>query len=289
MVLLAALTLATASPLAKLAESASPLMLAWGRCAVAAVLLAPSGAGELLHCVRRGYGMRLFGVGVLLGAHLGLYFAGLLRTSLAAAVAFVALEPIAVLCVAGLWFGFWPVRREQFAVVLAVVGVLVVAAAGDAGEHSVLGDVLVLLAVALYGVYVMSARKLKEAVSPLGYAFAVYAVAALALLPFAALDLATWSLLPKSDWGIILALGMIPTLLGHTALQLAARSVRPSMVALVPAGETLGSVALGVLVLRQWPSINEALGMLAIVAAAVLVVTASGRSSNRGTEHSPNR
>jgi drug/metabolite transporter (DMT)-like permease len=70
----------------------------------------------------------------------------------------------------------------------------------------------------------------------------------------------------------IVALALIPTVLGHTAVQTAARRLSPSTVALVSPGETLGGVLIGAAFLAALPTTNEILGCLVIVLGAMIAV-----------------
>jgi drug/metabolite transporter (DMT)-like permease len=158
----------------------------------------------------------LAGAGLLLAAHFGLFLGGLLATSLPAAAALLALEPPAVVLAAWIAFGLRPTARELAGIALATVGAAVVARGAGGGEHRALGDALVLCAVVLYGAYVAFARGLRDAMPTRAYAAGVYTVAAVALAPLAlALDGHAASA-PASAWMAVAALGLVPTLLGHT-------------------------------------------------------------------------
>lgn len=122
--------------------------------------------------------------GALLAAHFALFLAGLGTTSLAAAVSLVALEPIAVVVAAFVAFRLRPTAGEMLGLVVATAGAFVVGRSVGQGEHRLAGDLLVLGAVVFYGAYVAAARGLRDALSPLPYAVAVYAVASIVLLPF---------------------------------------------------------------------------------------------------------
>jgi drug/metabolite transporter (DMT)-like permease len=73
------------------------------------------------------------------------------------------------------------------------------------------------------------------------------------------------------------ALALVPTVIGHTLVQIGARVLRPSVVSLVCPGETLGSTALGAAALGTIPSVTEATGSLVILGGA-LVTTLGSRS-----------
>jgi drug/metabolite transporter (DMT)-like permease len=65
-------------------------------------------------------------------------------------------------------------------------------------------------------------------------------------------------------------------MLGHTAVQAAARTVSPSLVALVSPGETVGSLFIGGVLLGVAPSRIELLGASLILAGVMVAIR--GRS-----------
>ena len=117
------------------------------------------------NALRRLDGRRRLGLlaaGVVLAAHFAFFVAGLLATSLAAAAALVSLEPLAVVVAAWLSFGDKPTPREQVGLGLAMGGAVLVGSSAGQGEHRLLGDALVLVAVVLFGAYVALARGLRS-------------------------------------------------------------------------------------------------------------------------------
>ncbi len=274
-VLVAALAFSTASPLARLAVGVPPLTIAAGRTLVAsAAILAFAGAPtwRALAALSTRQRLALVGAGALLAAHFALYLMGLAATSLPAAVSLVSLEPLSVVVAARLAFGIRPTRREGAGVLVATTGALVVASGAGEGEHRIAGDLMVLGAVAVFGAYVAAARGLRDAMPPVPYAGAVYAVCTFLLAPLAVPAALGAPGLPASSWLAVLALGLVPTLVGHTLLQSAARSAPPAIVAMASPGETVGSLAIGALAMGAAPSPREAMGAALVVAGATLAI-----------------
>lgn len=273
-VVVAALAFATSAPLARVAVGLSPLAVAAGRTAVASIvimIMMPRAVYGSLAKVRGKQRAALVFAGVLLAAHFAMFMGGLARTSLPAAVALVSLEPLSVVLVAWAAFGIRPTRRETAGVLVATAGALVVATGAGQGEHRLLGDAMVVGAVILFGGYVAVARGLRDAMPVMPYAAAVYAVATLALAPFAIA--AAWGdTPPAATWGAVVALGLVPTLIGHTLVQSAARHLPPAVVALVSPGETIGSLAIGAFLLAAWPTRVETMGALLVVLGATIAI-----------------
>jgi len=276
LVLIASLAFATASPLGKLATAIPAVAVACGRTGIAAIVLALLSRATLLSSLQALTKKQRAAValaGSLLAAHFALFLAGLAATSLAAAVALIALEPLAVVLAAFVFFKIKPTARELVGLVIATLGAFVVGSAAGAGEHRFEGDVLVLGAVVLFGGYVAAARGLKDAMPAMPYAASVYGVSSIVLLPFA-IVLAMRAPTPPNDaLFAVLGLALIPTLIGHTLTQLLARRARPVLVALVSPGETIGSLAIGAFLMRTPPTQREGIGALFILAGAMLAVT----------------
>lgn len=273
---LAACAFATASPIAKSVTGLSFAGIGAGRCAVAAVALvalAPRSTWRAAASLDWRRKLALAGAGVLLGAHFALFLAGLLSTSLPAACALVSLEPIAVVLAAWIAFGVRPSTREAGGIALATVGALVVAKGAGTGEHTLAGDALVLGAVVLFGAYIAFARGLRDAMPARPYAACVYAVATLVQLPLVLFfDPPHLSAVPGSTWAGVAALGLVPTLVGHTLTQRAARHLSPSLVALVSPGETVGAILIGTATGRV-PTTLEWTGAAIIVVGTVVTVS----------------
>jgi drug/metabolite transporter (DMT)-like permease len=290
-VLLAGLAFSTSSPFARYGRPLSPLVLAFGRVAVAGALLIALDLRAVTRSIWR-LDLRTAGAvflaGALLAAHFALFLWGLDQTSFPAAVSLVSLEPLGVVLTAWAIFGIRPRRAEQVGVVLAMAGAGVVAQGAGSGDHRLGGDLLVLGAVALYGFYLAVARGLKDAMPPRVYAGLVYSSAAIVLAVVLAflpeVRAAAWP--PKANGVVaVLGLALVPTVLGHTAVQTASRRLSPSVVALVSPGETLGGIAIGVAFLGAVPTVTDLLGAAIILAGTLVAIAqpkARGGARGRG-------
>jgi drug/metabolite transporter (DMT)-like permease len=278
-VALASLAFATSSPLAKSAAGVAPMAIAGGRCAVASLAIAlamPRATRAAVAGLKPQHRLALPIAGLLLAGHFALFLGGLATTSLPAAVALVSLEPLAVVLAAWIAFGLRPTRGEGAGVLVASAGAMVVASGAGSGEHRLLGDLLILGAVVVYGAYVAFARGLRDSMPVLPYAAAVYGIAGVALAPFA---LATQHGAGTAwGWTAVVLLGLIPTLVGHTLVQASARRVSPAIVALVSPGETIGSLLIGAVALGAWPSGREAAGTALVLAGATIAIFGAQRS-----------
>ncbi len=277
-----------ASPLARWARPTHPLVVAFGRLAVAALVLVALERGALLAAARAlsaRQRVTVFLAGALLAAHFACFLWGLDHTSLPAAVSLVSLEPLGVVLCAWAFLGVVPSRPEQMGVVLATAGAVVVAQSAGQGEHRLVGDLAVLAAVVIFGLYLTVARALKDALPARSYAALVYTTAGLVLAVILALrpgafDPPAWPLGARSVAAIV-ALGLVPTVIGHTAVQTASRSLPPAIVGLVSPCETLGGIAIGAALMGAVPSAQELSGAAIILAGSAVAILAPGGAQSR--------
>ncbi|WP_437599213.1 DMT family transporter [Sorangium sp. So ce590] len=280
-VVLASLAFASSGPLARYARPVHPLFIAFGRVALAAValsLLDLRGIARSAAALSLRQRAAVLTAGLLLAVHFALFLWGLDRTSLAAALSLISLEPLAVVLCAWAFFRVRPTRSEQAGVLLATAGAVVIASASGAGDHRLSGDLMVVGATVLYGLYVSFARALRDALPARSYAALVYASAAVflaAALPAAPGALEGVAPPPAHAAVAIVALALVPTLVGHTAVQAAARRMSPSIVALVSPGETLGGIVIGALWLDALPTAAEIAGAGIILAGATVAIFGS--------------
>jgi drug/metabolite transporter (DMT)-like permease len=78
---------------------------------------------------------------------------------------------------------------------------------------------------------------------------------------------------PSRSLQAVLGLALIPTLIGHTLVQRAARHAPPVLVALVCPGETIGGIAIGAIAMGTLPTAREGVGTVLILIGATLAVT----------------
>jgi drug/metabolite transporter (DMT)-like permease len=122
------------------------------------------------------------------------------------------------------------------------------------------GNLLALGGAACSAGYLMAGRRVRPKLSLLSYIYIVYGVAALLLL--AVMFVSGQSFLGHR-WQVYLfisLLGLGPQLIGHTSFNWALRYVPAPTVAMAVLGEPVGTTVLAWLLLRQPPTLLEAIG-----------------------------
>jgi drug/metabolite transporter (DMT)-like permease len=135
----------------------------------------------------------------------------------------------------------------------------------------VVGDLLALCCAITFGLYSVAGRSQRERYGLFTYAGTVYGLAALWMLPAAAV-----AFTPAGyQWHSLLALlgaGLIPLAAGHTMYNAALRRTHATTVNLIATQEVTGGVILGAILLGQVPQPNEIAGAAIALAGIALVL-----------------
>jgi drug/metabolite transporter (DMT)-like permease len=212
---------------------------------------------------------RVVAAGVLLALHFALWIASLSRTTVAASVVLVCLQPVFVALLAWWLLGERTGRRALAGIAVAFSGAAVIAvdaapAALAPGMSTTAGNVLALAGAVAIALYVLVLRGQRGDV--LLTSAGVTTTAALVLLPLCLVSGAP--LLPASStqalWLLALALG--PQVIGHTALNAALQRLPASVVSGSILGEPVIASALA------WLALGEKPGALTAVGAGVTLI-----------------
>lgn len=269
--------ISTAAILIRLSGAPS-LVLAFYRLAIATALLAPvaflhRGSREALAGLSRRDGVRLAGVGLVLALHFAVWFESLDHTTVAASVVLVTLHPVFVGLASDRIYGEGLGRIGWIGVVVALGGGFVITAA-DArlSLGNAWGDLLALVGAVAMAAYLLAGRGYRKRLPLLAYVVPVYAASAVGL------GLASWGAghaflgYGLREYGIFLALAVVPMILGHTLLNYALGYVSAPVVATTVLGEPIGSSLLAWLILAEVPPWLTALGGAIVLGGIGLVV-----------------
>lgn len=250
---LAAVAFATAALLVRLAGPAPAALVTFGRLAVAALVLAAVARvrGESLAAPPRTV-LGLFLVGLVAAAHFGLYTVAVQMGPLAPVLVYVNLSPLWVMAASRRTLGEPPRLHQWLGGLVTAAGIAVVAAgAGQAGGRPGMGSLAAVGAGLFYAAYSVAGRGFRRTVPLLTYAFWVYTGAALAFVPAVVV---TGGRGLGSAWPAIVALGLVPTALGHTSYAAALRRLPAGWVNQVATLEVVGGTLLVAAWSHRWPA-----------------------------------
>jgi drug/metabolite transporter (DMT)-like permease len=258
----------------RFATEASAISLTFFRLSIAAVAmvffalsrnsLKSLGRGDLLLVVLSGS---------VLSLHFAAFILAVKETTVANATFLVNTSPIMLAVMSPLVIRERTTSREAFAVLVATLGILLVAHAGNGFSAFGVGDLSAILAAFLIAVYSLVGRYLRTSgINTACYTSYVYAAATFASLAIVGVS-RTQTFRPYDTQNVlaILGLGIVPTALGHTLYNYALGSVKTVTANLFPLMEPIIASLFAVVLFGEVPTIVQAAGYFLILAAVVIV------------------
>jgi drug/metabolite transporter (DMT)-like permease len=251
------------------AEGVPSLSIAAWRLIFASAVLLPyawaTRREELLSLSQRETRLLLIS-GLFLGFHFATWIASLAYTSVASSVVLVSMGPLFV----GL--GSWAFLGERPGLVTAM-GILIAAGGsivigfGDfgRGQDHLLGDALALTGAVMVAGYLMIGRKVRARRSLVTYVTLVYGAAMLTLVAIVLVAGQPMLGFTPRAYLLMLTLGLVPQLVGHSTLNWALRHLSATYVSLVTLAEPMGSGFLAYLILGEAVTPATAVGGLLIL------------------------
>ena len=268
------------------AEGVPTLTIAAWRLIFASAVLLPyawATRRDEMRAFSRREGGLLVAAGLFLGAHFATWIASLGYTSVASSVVLVSMGPLFV----GL--GSWLFLRERpsllmaAGILLAAVGSVIISW-GDfgQGQDQLLGDLLALAGAVMVAGYLMIGRRVRGHCSLTAYIAPVYGVAMLTLLALVLVGRRPMFGFSLAAYGWMLALGLVPQLIGHSTLNWALRHLSATFVAIVTLAEPVGSGLLAYLLLGEAVTWTTAVGGLLILIGIYIASRAEMVAGARG-------
>jgi drug/metabolite transporter (DMT)-like permease len=256
------------------------LALAFWRCLVGAVVLAPFASRRTGTALDRADLGRLAAAGVFLAVHFALWNASLGLTTVAAATTLVSSAPLFV-GLGSIALGEAPSTRAWAGIGLATAGAVVIGV-GDAtglggGTRALLGDVLAFAGALAMAAYLLLGRVARQRLPVSTYAASVYAVAAAALLPACLLTGSSLGGYQAASWLALAGVVVGPQLLGHTVFNGLLASVSASVVAVVMLLEPVIATVLAWWLFGELPGASLWAGAPMVLAGVWLATTGSRR------------
>lgn len=254
------------------AESLTAYEIAAGRLLLAGVLV--MGVALLKGSARPAMSRfpMLLGVGLVAALHFGAYIASLSFTTIAHSLALVYTAPVFSALLSWWILGERLHLRQWLGVVIAVIGVAIMAGFEPQWNAQMLiGDMLALLSAVTFAIYSIAGRRQRHQMSLLVYAGAVYLLGGLWLTPLAAFNFSAGGYTLAAVVSVV-ALAVIPLGLGHTLYNAALRRMRATSVNLIATQEVTGGILLGILLLGEVPSPITLVGIAVTLAGIILVL-----------------
>jgi drug/metabolite transporter (DMT)-like permease len=288
LLLIGVIAVSFAAVFVRLAD-APPLIIAASRLTIASLLILPftfSRVRASFRSISRRTLLLIFLAGLFLAAHFVLWFTSLQHTTVASSVILVTAHPLFVAVASYVLWREKLGRAPIIGIVIALAGLVII----NGGEFSFssdqfLGNALALVAGLLAACYLLIARLVKDRIDAVSYLTSVYAVAALILLASAAASGISFTGYSGTTYLMFLLLALIPQIIGHSSLNLAARLMPVTIVSVSILGEPVGATLLGIVFLDEWPTMWE-LGGGAVILTGIYLVLRGGLAS-RALETAP--
>jgi drug/metabolite transporter (DMT)-like permease len=178
--------------------------------------------------------------GVALAAHFVAWIAAVQHTTVANAAVFFAINPVITATAAHFIFGERLGRRLLGAIGLGVLGIAAIGAADlRFSADQLLGDALAVLCSLLFTLYFLLGKRLRQQLDNRVYVTALYGVAGVVSFgALVALEQPVASYEPGT-WLAFLLMALVPTMLGHTSLNLALRYMDAGRISTLTLSEPL--------------------------------------------------
>ncbi len=207
--------------------------------------------------------------GALLACHFAAWIASLSHTTVMASVVLVSTTPLWAGLASALLAGERTSRGTWVGMLAAVIGATLIGLVDldQAGSStSIWGNLLALSGAVFMAGYLVIGRGVRRSLSLFAYIWVVYAIAAVILIL-----LAIASRLPLTGYSQravlwMVALGLIPQLIGHSAANYAVRQLPAPLVGTTILGEPIGSTLLAMLLLDETVGFLQLAGGILILA-----------------------
>ena len=267
-----------------------PVVLSSLRLLIAAAILAPVYRREQRRVGRltRDQFRRTHLPGAVLAFHLITWTLGARMTVVAQATLIVNLAPVAMPFLL-LWLASERLNwREVAGTALVMAGILTLSIRdARAGGGNLAGDAWCFGSMLLFALYLALSRRNRDFPSVWLYVVPVYAQAGLICLVVAIPRLHGFAIGSGREWALLLALGAIPTVCGHSLLNAAMRRIRGQVVSLVNAGQFIFAGAFGFAAFGEVPGVLFYAASVIVLGGLSLVVLSSQGAAQPGSLTGP--
>jgi drug/metabolite transporter (DMT)-like permease len=211
--------------------------------------------------------------GVVLGLHFISWIIGSRMTSSVNATLIVNLVPMAMP-----FFLFFMIRErltrnEWIATFLALIGLLVLSGASYRVDRDRFwGDMLCLLSMLFFACYLALGRKNRHVVTVWLYVVPLYTIGGLFCFAVSLFFTTPIRSYPPKEIALILALGIIPTVVGHSILNHSMKHLRGQVVSITNMGQFVFAGIMAFFILREIPAWTFYVAGVILVAAAWLAI-----------------
>lgn len=221
--------------------------------------------------------------GVFLAAHFALWTLSLEYTTVLISVTLVTTTPIWAALLEWLFLRQTPRPVVLWGMAIAIGGGALLGVPGGAGggmaggPNPLLGGTLAILGALAVAVYLTIGRKLRAGLALVPYIWIVYGIGGLVLLPVlvgTGVPLAGYSV---AGYGWLVALAVIPQLIGHSALNYAVKYLSATYISVLTKLEPIVSAVIAYFAFAEVPTVWEVVGSVLVLVGVVVASLRLGR------------
>jgi len=273
----------TAVIMIKLKSELSPAYLASYRCLGAALILSPlflRGLARNPGGFTRRHLLRCLLPGLLLGVHFVTWIIGAEGPPAANSSLIVNMVPLVMPFVLYAIMCERPTRGELAGSALAIAGVIVMTASdfNFAPEHF-RGDVLCLVSMFFFCVYLVLARRNRDFATVWLYLVPVYTIAGLVCLAGGIAWGEPLAACPPRDLAIAAGLALVPTVIGHSTLNWSMRHLGAQAVGVANLGQVLFPSTMAYFILKETPRWTTGVAASLIACGIVVALRSAAREA----------
>ena len=292
-IIIAIVATSSAAILIRLAldEDMPPLLIACARLLIATLALTPIVVRryrERLAQLSRGELGLIALAGICLALHFTTWVTSLQYTTVLVSVVIVSTGPIWVAILEVLFLHIRLSRLVILGLLVALAGGVVIglplnaAQGGEDLNATMTGALFSLVGALTVSVYMLIGRKLRTRLPVIPYVWLVYGFASICALIVIGLSSTPVTGFRGQGYLVLLAMGLVPQLIGHSSLNYLLEYFPAAMVSMFSQLEPIGSAILAVILFNELPPGKQIAGSVIIIIGVILASRGEFRVSNMG-------
>lgn len=276
--MIALLAISTSSVIARFLPDVSAIVISLWRLAFAGIVVWIYSFFKPQNKIKKKHVFPFVLSGFFLGLHFVCFYQAVKLTSIANATLLAATTPMFLFLVELFVFKIKFKRIVIIGFVVALTGTIIITGFnGSITSGSEIGKLFGLSAALCIAIVYLLANRIRTNTSTVSYTRLLYLIAAMFLFVIASANGENIFYLNKSDFLWLLALGFIPTIIGHSLLYYGIKFMSPTIIASVPLGEPIIASLLAWMIFLEKVSLITLAGGLLILFGVYLIITNSSK------------
>ena len=228
--------------------------------------------------------------GLAFGANIAVFFTAINKTSIAHAEFISTLTPLVLLPAGVFFFGERPNWNALRFGLISIVGVSMVLFFGpDQGVSSVSGDLLMIVVIALWTIYLLTSKRARAAgVGTLDFMACMMPIGVLTAGPIAAIIAGSEVFgLSAKGWLVVAILTLLTGMLSHGCIVFAQQHLPVATIGIMQTAQPALAVFFAFVVLGEEVRAPQVAGMVLVIIGLALFTLASSRSATVSTPVTP--